>query len=365
MKTRRDGFTIAELLIVIGIILLLSVISLAVFNTGRSSDRIRSGSRVAQSAFLGAKDRAMHAKNFRGTRLMRDAGGPTWANGIPCLVNGFAYIQPIELQTFLNGAVRLERLDIDQNGSADSTDILVVRGIGSPSWYQWATTATPILQIPGQIRIPATSGQWYQFSFQIGGNGPYVMSANNQALILQTPCAFPSEFSYANNNANPNANDVIAVSANKSSCDIQLGNEVLPWHSPISLPSGVVIDLRYSSQNVQSLAGANLASGSTPPTIDVSFSPRGSIAGATGGIGSLIFCMRDLEDAMSLSTNPLTANGPRDPSDAGCKGDCLLLALNPATGLVQTYPPDLTDANADGFADNLFSFAQQGKAAGH
>ncbi len=65
--------------------------------------------------------------------------------------------------------------------------------------------------------------------------------------------------------------------------------------------------------------------------------------------------MRDLTDA----TKGLS------PSDPGVKGDCLILALNPQTGLVQTYDADLTDVSpADGIPDNLFSFAQAGKAAG-
>ncbi len=54
---RRSGFTLTELLVVIGILLVLSTLAFAVFNSGRSSDRMRSGARTAQSAFLGAKDR--------------------------------------------------------------------------------------------------------------------------------------------------------------------------------------------------------------------------------------------------------------------------------------------------------------------
>ena len=156
-----------------------------------------------------------------------------------------------------------------------------------------------------------------------------------------------------------------------SSCDIQFGFEVVPFHQPIPLPAAVVVDLRYSSQNLLTLATG--ASGATvAPNIDILFSPRGTIAGASGGLGSFYLCLRDVEDA-----SPGTyANGPtlppRDPSDPTCKGDCLILAVNPATGLVQTYAADVTDnfnnstgaAGADGFADNLFRFAQAGKAAG-
>jgi hypothetical protein len=263
----------------------------------------------------------------------------------------------------------LERYDVDQNRSADSTDVAVVRGI-NVTWFNLSQFNK--FPIPGQVRIPATNGQWYQFNVQIGGNGPYTFAANNQVLLLSSPYIGPTNVPFANNNANPNANDVVAVLAANASCDIQLGSEVLPFHAPIPLPSGVVIDLRYSSSNIQFLAGSSLAAGSTPPNIDIQFSPRGSVPGATGGLGAFYFCLRDLDDAMQTSTFPATLGGPRDPSDAACTGDCLVLGLNPATGLVQTYPANLTDAynnatgvaGADGYADNLFSFAQQGKAAG-
>ena len=165
-------------------------------------------------------------------------------------------------------------------------------------------------------------------------------------LILQTP--------YGNtSSALPYPGNVIAypftgtTPAPVAGCDIQFGNEVLPFHQPIALPSAVVIDLRYSSSNVQYLAGGNLGStaGLLPPNIDISFSPRGSVAGATGGLGAFYFCIRDLEDATGASSYfNTTPPSPRDPSDVTCKGDCLILALNPATGLVQTYPANVTDA---------------------
>ncbi len=370
---RRAGFTLTELLIVIGILLILSTMSLAVYNTGRSSDRIRSGARIGQSAFLGAKDRAMHAKNFRGVRLTRDANGPTFSstNLFPALVNGFAMVQPIQHDPYPTGSIALERLDMNQDSLADSPDILAVHGIsaGNIGAVDWSSVYG-FFGTVGQIRIPSTTGQWYTFT--VATSGPYAIGPNNQYLILQTPysntsgaISSPSVTAYPFTGSTP---------APVAGCDIQFGNDVLPFHQPIALPSAVTIDLRYCSSNVQYLAGGNITNttGLLAPNIDFSFSPRGSVAGATGGQGALYFCLRDLEDAMSTSTNPLTAGGPRDPSDPACQGECLILALNPATGLVQTYPANLTDvlnnltgaSGSDGFADNLFSFAQQGKAAG-
>jgi prepilin-type N-terminal cleavage/methylation domain-containing protein len=379
---RRAGFTLTELLIVIGILLILSTMSLAVYNTGRSSDRIRSAARIGQSAFLGAKDRAMHAKDFRGVRLTRDGNGPTFSstNAFPALVNGFTYLQPLALQAIGN-----------LNGQAAQNNVAVMRPTGSPDATVVVITGTQGLALltqdtnriwprsTVQVRIPsgqsATPGQWYTLNPNPNSTGgAYWVSTDtngNQNLFLQVPY----------NGGNPSPSQfAVNLTDSTASIDIQLGYEVLPFHQPIPLPSATVLDLRYSSSNVQILAGANIinTTGLLAPNIDISFSPRGSIAGATGGQGALYFCLRDLADAMSTSTNPLTAGGPRDPSDPACQGECLILALNPATGLVQTYPANLTDAfinssgpstattttGQDGYVDNLFSFAQQGKAAG-
>ncbi|MBS0263896.1 MAG: prepilin-type N-terminal cleavage/methylation domain-containing protein [Planctomycetes bacterium] len=355
--SRRAGFTLTELLIVIGILLLLSTLSLAVYSSGRSSDRIRSAARIAQSAFLGAKDRAMNAKDFRGLRLTRDTNGPLLPNSnFPALVNGFVIVQPIPHDPYPAGSIALERLDNNLDGMADSADVLIVHGISSGKGaVDWDFVAGRFAS-PGQIRIPAGTGAWYAFT--IDTTGPYKLASGNQFLRLLVPYTATSP-----------VNGMTMVTAfpttNKatSSCDIQFGYEVVPFHQPIPLPAGVVVDLRYSSNNLLSMA-LGQAGATVAPNIDITFSPRGTIAGATGGMGAYYLCLRDIEDAMGPSTVPATAGGVRDPSDPACQGDCLILAVNPGTGLVQTYAADLTDANSDGYADNLFRFAQLGRAAG-
>src|SRR4029077_3349181 len=113
MMRRRSGFTLTELLVVIAILLVLSTLAFAVFGTGKSSDKMRSGARTAQSAFLGAKDRALHAKDLRGVRLTRD---PINLN----VVNGFVYLQSLGTLTYPQGSIQLERLDQNpQDGVPD------------------------------------------------------------------------------------------------------------------------------------------------------------------------------------------------------------------------------------------------------
>lgn len=381
---RRAGFTLTELLIVIAIILTLAGITLAVYNTGRSSDRMRSAARVGQSAILGAKDRAMHAKDSRGVRLIRDANGPTFSstNTFPALVTGFVYLQPIALQSIgnLNGQTQQNSVAVMRPGaSPDATVVVITPNQGAALLTQDVNQIWPRSTM--QVRIPSSQspnpGQWYTLSPNPNATGgAYWVSTDasgNQNLILQAP--------YSGGAGAPTPYAIDFSNPTSASIDIQLGSEVMPFHQPIALPAGVVVDLRYSSSNLQNLAGGNISNttGYVPPNIDISFSPRGNIAGATGGLGAFYFCLRDMKDATGPSTidtgNPpvrTAGSTPRDPCDPAAEGECLVLAVNPATGLVQTYDADLTDAynnstgnsGADGIVDNLFRFAQQGKAAG-
>lgn len=346
---RRSGFTLTELLIVIAILLLLSTLALAVYNSGRSSDRMRSAARVAQSALLGAKDRALHAKDLRGVRLTRDANGPTFANGIPALVNGFVYLQPIPIQSVgnLTGQPVTSSVQVSDAPPAGTTPTMVTissKGNSAAFMTQDAVGLWPRFMM--QVRIPSGSsgapGQWYQLAPNPYATNPnyWVSNDPNTAgsidLFLQTPYA----------------GGVTPASDPNMSIDIKLGNEVLPFHEPITLSSGCVIDLRYSSPAVQLLAGTSLASGSPAPYIDIMFTPRGSVSGWTGALGAMYFCLRDIQDA--TADQPMNTVPPWSPA---VKGDCLILALNPQTGLVQTYEADLVSGN-------LFSFAQAGRAAG-
>jgi hypothetical protein len=342
-------------------LLLLSVLAVAAFN-GQTSDKMRSAARVAQSAFLGAKDRAMHAKDFRGVRLTVDANGPTFPNGIPCLVNGFGFIQPFPQPTSAGIAVTRPKYAAGGPDRNEAFQIIIPAGDAfafnqQDSRGQWPAKAA-------WVQIPK-GGTWYQIN-AVSSVTPYYGPLNNDGTLtlnfavtskqdVNGNTYFASVFQAGKPPVFPTFNAIDPADSN-ASIAVRLGSESLPFHSPMPMPAGTVIDMRYCSDAVQLLAGVNLAAGSTATPIDITFSPRGNLLGVIGTVGivgPLSFVLRDLGDA----TQGL------DPSSPNVKGDCLVVTVNPQTGLVQTFPADLTDANGDGIVDNIFSFAQLGKAA--
>ena len=234
----RYGFTLVEMLVVIAIIIVLATLAWAVF-TGRTTDKMRAAARTAQSVFLGAKDRALHAKDLRGVRLIRDTTDPT-------LVTGFVYLQPLPMLTYPGGSFTMDRLDQNPNDNIpDSADIYIVRGNNqqpAPStapyvdWYDKSKFFPP----NPQIRIPSSSGQWYTFTTS---NPKYPFAAANQVLQLTKPFAQqPTNPLYIY----PNSDTAFPSSVTSiTSCDIQLGNDVLPFHEPVTLPSGVIVEPRH------------------------------------------------------------------------------------------------------------------------
>ena len=90
--------------------------------------------------------------------------------------------------------------------------------------------------------------------------------------------------------------------------------------------------------------------------MDVMFSPRGNVTGTVAALGAMYFYgdMRDLRTHRGLDPTNLSLQP---------QGDANILAVFPQTGLVQTYDLDMTDNNSDGYADNIFNFAQRGQSA--
>ena len=65
----RRGFTLFELLVVVGIMLILAVLTIGAIDLSMTSERVRSAARQVQSLLEGASDRAIYAQEARGIRI--------------------------------------------------------------------------------------------------------------------------------------------------------------------------------------------------------------------------------------------------------------------------------------------------------
>lgn len=351
----RRGFTLVEMLIVVAILLVLATLVILVFQSQRGGDRLRGMARTAQSTVLGARDRALHAKERRGVRFIRSPNDPS-------IVNAMAYIQPLPTVSYtsdpVNASIRILRPDLDndrQGQDATSPQATIIEGKGTAGTDWFSLDQADLIPYPdARVRIPAgASGRWYTLLAQNSGPPYYTVDLGGGVKLLYL----------AHGYANPATDypEVVALDENNTSLEFDLGFEIVPYNQPAQFPSGVVIDLDESSANVRSFWWPTPAP-AVPPNIDLLFDPTGAVVGAPSGLGALHFLLNDLEDA-AANRNPIAPDN---------RGEKLVLTIFPQTGLVQVSPIDPTDvvnnttgaAGADGLADDMFRFARQASAAG-
>ena len=369
----RAAFTIVELLIVVGLLLLLAVMTASAVNLSMNNDKVRGGARQVQSYLAGARDRAIYAKQPRGVRFLLD---PTNNR----TVSSLAFIAPTE--PWRQGRIELERA----GGGRPAT---VVKGFDT-GWQELINRE--MLQIGSRIEIPADSGIWYTIS-----------SVSAEKLVLKDP--------YIDAPNNPNSsqlnstNFVAFVAGGPSTYQLELPATLMPNQEPVLLPKGAVIHLdrctsmnhlEQSSQSVKpSLRGDKLPSnwkvtnnftpGDPDPftskydpsgfsysnQMDIMFSPRGIVTGTAAQRGIIHLYIGDQKDAdrdRIYWFNPVaypTRSAPEYgdwnnadyPSEKGySRGDKVVLTIFTRTGAVSTHS---VYSNSD-----PFKFAETGEVAG-
>jgi prepilin-type N-terminal cleavage/methylation domain-containing protein len=383
VKSLRGGFTLIELMVVITIMLLLFGMTVYGINFTRDADKVRGAAAQVQSFLSGARDRAIYAKESRGVRFFVDPGNPR-------SVSAMAYIQPG--QNWSYGTVDLERLDINpQNNVPDDPDVIVVRG-EQLGW--WQLKRRGLLTDGSRIHIPSDSATSYEVDTSLINITALPTGAD--FLLLRIPYS----------DAGGDSNAVVAHSG--MTYKLELPSQLLP-QEPSLLPEGAVIDLDGSKITAAWRPDSRDAAGQFSPYMDIFFSPRGNIVGSAAGSGLIHFYICDAEDSLNLKTqylasipddDPTWSNGsglydepntssPLDtfekdlrsnkfvPADeffaawlAGTSAsepyltkDRRLVSVFSQTGAITVGAVDVTDANADGFADAPFALAQSGKGA--
>jgi type II secretory pathway pseudopilin PulG len=268
-RARRPSFTLLELLISLSIILILAALTMRLLNATLNSDRIRTGSRELQSFLAGARDRAIHAGQPRGVRLIPDPLDRS-------TVRSFVYIGAPS--TFTEGS----QLSIDAFGNINfftPNNSAVTPPLASPTSAVWInlwnrgllTDGTPI-----QLTVGATPINAF---FTVSATGMNASGPTGFAITTVPTGTFPIDF--------PTAPLVAGATY-----ALQLSPTILPGDEPRSLPPGIVIDLDNSV-----LPSSWSAGGSYSDKLDVLFSPSGTVMGPVAAAGRIHFVLSEYVDA--------------------------------------------------------------------
>jgi len=396
-RVGRRGFTLVELLVVVGIALLLTTFTVLGINFTFESERVRSGSRQLQSMLEGARDRAIFAREPRGVRFLLDndplngrkvssmvyiGAGEEWREGSiilrrPDFVDGSGNPQSDNV---------VDSIDFDNDGASPETELFMVEGSPETLWNNLLLrgylppfeydlngngTLDPVEDInsngvwdqrTARIKIPGDkNGTWYTVSTFWLGKDP--QRPNRLQLMTQ----------YRDSGTTPDGViNGFEDGAGPTSYILELPPRVLPDAEPILLPGNVVIDLDGSAVP-DSWRPPSGAAETVPYSnrMDILFSPRGTVTGPESAVGLLHFYLAlkaDVDDSFVLLNRPQVNQGgsPLIPGDGQFSaekpvGDRALVSVFTQTGKVAAFPLNTTDADADGYADDPFSQVTRGK----
>jgi type II secretory pathway pseudopilin PulG len=274
---RNASFTLLELLISLGIILILATLTMRLLNATLNSDRIRNGSRELQSFLAGARDRAIHAGQPRGVRLILDPLDRS-------TVRSFVYVGAPS--AFTEGS----QLSIDGAGNINfftPNNSATVAPTASPTSAVWTnlwnrgllTDGTPI-----QLKVGAAPP--INAYLTVSATGMSAAGPTGFAITTVPATTFPIDF------------PTVPLGTGATYA-LQLGPTILPGDEPRSLPQGIVIDLDNSV-----LPASWTAAGGYTDKLDVLFSPGGTVMGPVAASGRIHFVLSEYTDASVPIPNP-------------------------------------------------------------
>lgn len=387
---QRAGFTLIELMVVVGLLVLIASMTVAAINVNTNNDKVRAGSRQLQSYLAGARDRAIYSKAPRGVRfLLTPTNSPSESSRT---VSSMVFIAPTDPWT--QGTIQLERLDANNDGTVDNyvnsppnnPPTVIVRGYDNDPNHpyapqtEWASLYYQGLLSDGaRIQIPANNGNWYTIT-----NTKQLESASLPGF---SGTYVPPRLELTSDYSGPRGGmtDGSSVAAfNQGSGPqtylLELPPSVLPNQDPVLMPKGAVIHLDRCSNSFEPATASGRGNklpdfwrhspSTTLPVdpsgfdytsrMDVLFSPRGVVVGQAAQRGIIHFYIADQKDAdqdkldWASSTASAPEFGPRS-IDGYERGDKVLLSLFTRTGAISTHHVHPTDT---------FKYAETGEVAG-
>ncbi len=326
-RRRRQGFTLVELLVAMGIFIILATITIAAFRSN-SADRVGASAGSLKNAIEGARSRAISSGEPRGIRLIPDPN-----NGR--VVHSFVYLTAPTL--FEGFDLRLQF--VPYNTAVDPYQgrwVIASEPIDDPPNSPFERLNDRGLMLRGtRIEIPMDSGNWYtilrrtaanRFELQHDQANATREMYHNYDEYIELPGESSSTLvrsyhaqSYDENHRQNYASlqgagqpfEFIVhdhIISKPTPFRIKLPSTVLPGSEPTMLSRGVGIDMDGSHlpgifndwrprlnnpfQNASGVDDTDLYS----PLMDIMFSPRGTLQGAQQSQGILTFRIAYLED---------------------------------------------------------------------
>ena len=312
----RSGFTLVELLVATGILLILAGLSVGVISVALEGDRVPSSARQVQSYLEGARDRAIFAQENRGVRFLRSETRPNEVVSMIYIGSAGEFTGTAQYDDLMGAEDVLTQEDTGQTWTDLWNRGLLVNGssvkVASGIRYQIHDDTFDTMTYPGQY---------------IDRSPPRIKLARDWIGAVDPD---PSMDAIGNGLAN-------------QGYTLELAPVPLADEEVVSLPQGTVIDVQQSQLPLfwQTFPGARM---------EVLFSPHGTVTGSTTASGLLHFVIADTRD---------TELG-RAVGDPTKQGEELIVTLFTRTGLIETSPVDTTDVSAPPGADDPFNFAETG-----
>ena len=390
-RSSRAGFSLIEMLVSIAIFVILATLALSAFRDSKH-DKVASASRQIFASIGGARSRAAKAVEPRGVRLQQSKLDYRLISSLQYVGQSQMYDGYLRVQINSSGTVQLKC-----NQSLD-WQILRNEGLLRPGSRIYLRNSNPNDTNPSNITPDlafSTGGRWYTIATQgfdpdndkmriVGliDGAQWNSAANSGAGAYQS---YPADVADA---AEPTYSNTYPIPYL-----LRLSPQELPDAEAINLPPGMVIDLPSSripaswaafedrNQNGDLDTGApteDLNSNGILDDVkfDIPVSPNGTVSGAISGSGPIYLYLCHIDDvdrmrnmtgypadaAITLAPTYLIPGdfengyGPDHPSS-----ERKLVCIIPQTGLVYIAPVNGADADNNGYADDPYSFAREGR----